>query len=128
MLPPFFATWYRNISSTISLQPWFHNLDLPRKVIISFIHLRFGHTLLPAHSYKFSLNNSPHCTFHDNPVICEISHIIFNYPKLSPQRTKLLSLLNSFNIPFNIPDILSTQQKNIITHILSFFKHSGFLI
>jgi len=55
---------------------------------------------LPSHSPVFVLaNNSSHCTHHDNPVICDISHIIFNCPsKLSPQRAKLLSLLNSSNL------------------------------
>jgi len=44
--PPHFATWYRSINRTISLDPWFHKLNLSRKTISSFSRLRFGHTSL----------------------------------------------------------------------------------
>lgn len=127
-LPPHFATWYRNISPSISPLPWFHNLNLSRKTISSFSRLRFGHTLLPSHSFKLSLNNSPLCTLHTDPMVCDISHLIYSCPNLSTQRDLLFSFLNFYNIPINNKNIFSTQQKNVILYILSFFNHTGFLI
>lgn len=62
-LPPNYTTWCRNINSIILSKPWFHSLKLSRKIIISFSRLHFGHILLPSHSFKLSLNNSPLCIF-----------------------------------------------------------------
>jgi len=40
-LPPHFATWYRNISPSISSLPWFYNLHLSRTRISSFSRICF---------------------------------------------------------------------------------------
>jgi hypothetical protein len=79
-LPPHFATWCRNISPSILPLLWFHNLNLSRKSITSFSHLHFCHTLLPSHSLKLALNDSPLCMLHNNPTVCDISHLIFSCP------------------------------------------------
>ena len=127
-LPPNFATWYRSITPSIPPRPWFHDLYLTRKAISSFSRLRFGHTLLPSHSFKLSLNDSPLCTLHTTPSICDISHILFDCPYLSSKRADLIRIFDSFNIPFNIQLILSTHNPNLILSILSFLNHSGFRI
>ena len=123
-----FATWYRAIFPTISPLSWFQNLNLSRKSIASFSRLRFGHILLPSYSFKLSLNDSSFCILHNDPMVCDITHLIFICPSLLPRSDHLLSLFNSYNIFFNTKNILSNQQKNIILNILSFFNHTGFLI
>jgi hypothetical protein len=128
LLPLHFATWYRNISSSILPLLWFHNLNLSRKSISSFSHLRFGHTLLLSHSFKLALNDSSLCTLHNDPMVCDISHLIFSCPSLSTQRVQLISRLNLSNIPFVTKNIFSVQQKYIVLYILSFLNHTGFLI
>jgi hypothetical protein len=127
-LSPYFATWYRKIFPTIPTLPWFHNINFSRKCITSFSRLRFGHTQLPSHSFKLSLNNSPLCTLHNDPMFCDINHLLFICPSLSTHRDHLLSILNTSNITFDLISILSNQQKNIMINIISFFNHSGFLI
>ena len=127
-LPPNFARWYKSISPTIPCYPWFHNINISRKSITAFSRLRFGHTLLPSHSFNLSLNNSPLCTLHSNPQICDISHILFSCPNLFLERQKLISLFNLHSIPFEKKIIFSSQQPNIILSVLSLFNHSGFLI
>ncbi|KAF0759666.1 RNase H domain-containing protein [Aphis craccivora] len=99
--PPHFTTLDRNISPTIPTTQWFHNLDISRKCITSFSHLRFRHTRLLSHSFKLSLNDSPLCTLHNNPMVCVINHLLFIYPSLSTHRDHLLSILNTSNIPFD---------------------------
>jgi hypothetical protein len=60
--PPTFTVSYRLVYSHVLQFPWFHNIPISRKVIISFSRLRFGYNRLPAHSLYLSLNNSPFCT------------------------------------------------------------------
>lgn len=127
-LPPHFATWYRNLNPNIPPNPWFHKLNLSRKVICSFSRLRFGHTLLPSHSFKLSLNDSPLCTFDHTPAICDINHILFNCPALHSERLILFSLLHSLNIPLNSFHILTSQSKTTIHATIAFILNSGLLI
>jgi hypothetical protein len=90
-LPHHFATRYRKLNPTIPSKPWFHNLKLSRKAISSFSRLRFGHTLLPSHSFKLSLNDSPLCIFDHPPTICDINHILFKCSALHAERLQLLT-------------------------------------
>jgi len=62
--------------------------------------------------FKLSLNNSPLCTFHNNLSICDISHLIFNYPKLSSKRAYLNFLFNSSNILFDTNYIFSSPNNH----------------
>lgn len=83
-LPSNYASWYRNISPSIPHNPRFLNLNLSKKIISSFSHLRLGHTLLPSHSYKLSLKDSPLCTLHATESNYDISHILFQWSCLIP--------------------------------------------
>lgn len=128
-LAPNYASWYKNISPSIPSHPWFHNLKLNRKIITSFSRLRFGHTLLPSHSYKLSLNDSPLCMFHvHDPMICDISHILFHCPSLVPQRNTLFTLIHSFNVKLDTQSILSSPNVPIITSLISFINQTGLKI
>jgi hypothetical protein len=120
-LPPHFTIWYRNISPSILPLPWFHNLNRSRKSISSFSRLRFGHTLLPSHSFKLALNDSLLCTLHNEPMVCDISHLIFSCPILLTQRVQLISRLNLSNIPFVTKNIFSVQQLYILYNLIIFF-------
>lgn len=55
-----------------------------------FIIRIFGHTLLPFHSFKMSLNDSHLCTLRNTPAICDINHIFFNCPVLSVECSSFL--------------------------------------
>jgi hypothetical protein len=122
-LAPNYAPWYKNISPSIPSHPWFHNLKLNRNMITSFSRLRFGHTLLPSHSYKLSLNDSPLCMLHaHDPMICDISHILYHCPLLVPQRNSLFALIHSFNVPLDTQSILSSPIIPIITSLIFFFN------
>lgn len=128
-LAPNYASWYKNISPSIPSQPWFHNLKLNRNIITSFSRLRLGHTLLPSHSYKLSLNDSPLCMLHvHDPTICDISHILFHCPSLAPQRNILFALIHSFNVPFDTQSIFSSPIVPIITSLISFINQAGLKI
>jgi hypothetical protein len=70
-LSPNIGTWYRQIIPTIPHRPWFNNLGLSRKSIVAFTRLRIGHSLLPHHAFKLSLNSSPLCTRHHADTVCD---------------------------------------------------------
>ncbi|XP_025418121.1 uncharacterized protein LOC112688914 [Sipha flava] len=127
-LPTHFATWYRDIVPSISPLPWFDKSKLSRKNISSFSRLRFGHTLLPSHSFKLGLNDSPLCTRHFSPATCNITHILFNCPYISSQRESFLSQINSLNIPANPQSILSYNSQSITLSVLNLFNQAGFII
>lgn len=127
-LPPNYSTWYRNISPTIPSQPWFHNMKLNRKTICSFSRLRLGHTLLPSHSFKLTLCDSPFCTLHISEAICDIPHILFQCPILIAERKQLYNLIKNQNVPFNSKSILSSQYSPIILSTISLFNKTGYLI
>ncbi|KAF0756002.1 RNase H domain-containing protein, partial [Aphis craccivora] len=65
-LPADFASKYINITPNIHKKTWFNNLHLHRSYIVQFNRLRIGHHLLPSHSFKLGLNDSPFCTLHLN--------------------------------------------------------------
>jgi len=114
--------------TSIPSKPWFHNLNLSRKLICSFSRLRFGHSLLPSHSFKLSLNDSPFCIFPHIPAVCDFNHILFNLPFLSAEHSRFFSLLHSHN---NTPDarhIFSSQSVTAVTATISFFLNTGLLI
>lgn len=127
-LPLHFATWYRKLNPTIPSKPWFHKLKLSRKAISSFSRLRFGHTLLPSHSFKLSFNDSPLCIFDHSPAICDINHILFKCPALHAERLQLFSILHSLNIPLNSHHILTSQSLPAILATIAFIANSGLLI
>jgi len=41
-LPTNFSSWYRRINPSIPSQPWFNNLNINIKIIVSFSHLRIS--------------------------------------------------------------------------------------
>lgn len=132
--PPYFVTWYKiylqNISPIISPLPWFHNLNLSRRSIVSFFRLRFGHTLIPSHSFKRSLNDSSLCTFHNDTMICDITHPIFNCPAIHSNLTAYYPFstpLTSLSTP-NIASLVNKKTSLIRDNILYFFNCTGFLI
>jgi hypothetical protein len=82
-LPAHFASKYKSLVPVISnKKTWFFKLDLSRSTIVRFNRLRVGHSLFPNHAYKFGLNNSPLCTLHITENVCDISHLLFDYPSL----------------------------------------------
>jgi len=67
-----------------------------------------GHYLLPSHSYKLSLNDSPYCTKDPEEVICDLSLIILSYISLSSNHLILFNFLKSQNIQCIFPFEFST--------------------
>lgn len=104
---------------------WFSNLNLSRTSITQFSRLRVGHYLLPSHSYKLSLNDSPYCTKHSEEIICDLSHIIFSCPSLSSNRLTLFNFLKSQTIQLTLPSILNPNSEIAIILILSFIRKTG---
>ena len=101
---------------------------LPRYSIVQFNRLRIGHHLLPSHTYKLNLNDSPFCTLHMEECICDLSHILFDCPSLSIKRQNLITSLNSSNISFNFYSILNSNSEPIIIIFISFIQESDFII
>ncbi|KAF0725144.1 RNase H domain-containing protein [Aphis craccivora] len=66
-------------------------------------------TLLPSHSFKLDLNDSPFCKLHLNECICDLSQILFDFHALISERLALINSLRSFNCPFNLHSILNTN-------------------
>lgn len=71
-------------------------------------------------------------------MICKITHLNFNRPKLALLAIKHAHLLSLFNF-FNIPNTFSSKfktfshiyilyEKNIILPVLSFINHSSYII
>lgn len=108
----------KNISPIIPPHPRFHDLSHSTTSFTSFFRLRFGRTLLSARPVKLSLNDSPLCTHHYRPSICDDFHIIFDCPKSSPNHASIMWKFNLANIPNTFPPL----------PILSFLDHSGFII
>lgn len=92
--------------------------------VIQLNRLRIGHYLLPSHDYKLNLNDSPFCTLHLDECLCDLSHILFDCPSLSINRSHLISSLNSLTIQFNLPFILNLKSE----HVVSFIQEAGFVI
>jgi len=90
--------------------------------------LRLGHHLLPSHSFKLGLNDSPFCTLHLNECICDLSHILFDCPALQTKRITLVNIFKTLNIPFNIYSILNTKSTTAIKLVISFILDAGFVI
>jgi hypothetical protein len=57
------------------------------------------------------LNDFPLCTLHNDPMVCDINHLLFICPSLSTHRDHLLSILNTSNITFDLIGILSNNKK-----------------
>jgi hypothetical protein len=74
-LPAGFASRYKNIIPNIIRKTWFNILLLHRPYILQFNRLRIGHHLLPSHSFKLGLNDSPFYTLHLNE--CSATYPIF---------------------------------------------------
>ena len=127
-LPAEFALKYRNITPNILKKTWFNNLHLHRPHIVQFNRLRIGHHLLPCHSFKLGLNDSPFCTLHLNESICDLSHILFDCPALQTKRIILVNIFKTLNIPFNIYFILNTKSNIAIKSVISFILDAGFVI
>ena len=127
-LPANFASRYKYITPNILKNTWFNDLNLPRSLIVQFNRLRMGHTLLPGHSYKLGLNDSPFCTLHLYECVCDLPHILFVCPALHGKRLILISSLQSLNIPFNLQSILNTKCKMTIKIIITFILEAGFVI
>jgi hypothetical protein len=127
-LPGNFASIYKDITSNILNNIWFSKLDLHRSHITQFNRLRIGHSLLPSHSFKLDLNDSPFCTLHLDECICDLSHILLNCPALITERLDLIKSLRSFNYPFNLHSILNTNCIFTIKCIIKFILNAGFII
>jgi len=57
---------------------WFHNVNLSKKNVISFSHLRYGHILLSFESFILEFNDFFLYTLHNHPMdydICEKCYI-----------------------------------------------------
>jgi hypothetical protein len=128
-LPPYYATWHRKIISKIPRHPWFKDLDLSRRFIVSFTRLWLGYSLLPYHPLKLDLNSSPLCTLHQLQTICDFEQIIFNCPTFSSNRLILFSLFSSLG--YISPDsnlLLNSRSIPIIQSIINFILITGFLV
>lgn len=66
-----------------------------RRLTVSYTRLRILHSLLLHYFFKTDLNSSPLCTQHKVQTICDLEHIVFNCPTLSPNRRILSSLFSS---------------------------------
>jgi len=121
-LPPNFASWHRRIVSIIPMHSLFKDLDLSKRLIVSFSCLRIGHT------YKLNLNSSPLCTRYQEQFICDFEHIIFNCPFLLSSRLLLFSLLSSLVYIAPESGLLNSCSTPIIHSIINFIHSAGFLI
>lgn len=64
---------------------------------------------------------------HSQHSIRDISHFLFDCPKLSPKRANLISYFNYANVPFNNQHIFLSQ--HYITYLIFLFRNrSGFII
>lgn len=64
----------------------FNKLNLNGKIIVSFSHLRFCHSLLSSHDYKLSLNDSSLCSLYSPEAIYDIFYLLFRFPYFFLQR------------------------------------------
>lgn len=103
-------SWHRSIYLPIYFWPSFWDFDLFRFQIVTFTRLRLGNDILLNYSYHISINSSPLCTLHTTKVLCDLHHILFDYPSplYPPSRinikifTRLHSLSDTFQLPFII--------------------------
>ena len=128
-LPESYASSYRSLFKNIPSQPWFQSLKMSRATITKYTRLRTGHSLLPHHSFKLGLNNSPYCPLPNcSGEYCDFQHLLLNCSSLSIQRTTLKNLFSTLDINFSLINALSTKNIMLIIHTLNFIKQTGLQI
>lgn len=101
-LSPHFATCYRPLSPTILQFPYFHTVNLIRKSISAFPHLRFGHTLILSHFLKVSLNDSSLWKQYNFPTACDSLQILYNCSSLDHQSKHHFAFLHFLHTQPNL--------------------------
>jgi len=113
-LPTNFSSWYRSINPSIPSKPRFNNLNLNRKLIVSFSRLRIGHALLPPVHINYRQMTPLFALFIAPRIFANIPHLIFSCPSLLPQRQALFILINSLEINSNSRWIFSSRSVPVI--------------
>jgi len=125
-LPPYFADSFRIVCPSILPFPWFHKIPIPRRIIVSFSRLRFGHGRLPAHSYYLSLNDSP---LHDGSFLRNSSHLLFNRVRSFLTNAQILfNLFASYNIPFTLHRIFQSSNAFLLHSLINFFLSESYIL
>jgi len=128
-LPADFASKFKsNIHIIPGGKIWFQGLDLSRPYIIRQNRLRVGHSLLPSHSFKLNLNNSPLCTFHDTESPCDFIHLIFECPSLGQERAKLKREIEARGTSFDTHSLLNSRAEGVIIKTIDFILETGLSI
>lgn len=121
---------YSSIYPSCSKHPAVFRLQLPRRLVVSYLRFLFGHGSFNKHLYKLKLSETPHCHC-DNQSIDDLNHRLFNCSLNTQANSFLLNELNKMHIlPLNSSSfmtLVSTTPK-IENIFIKFLKMSVSII
>lgn len=108
--------------------PWFYNLHIPRRTIVSINRLRSGHSSLRDSLFKFKIVNDPMC-----PICAQIedaNHILWQCQRFETQRSTLIKKIsNIYNtLPLPVDLLLADLSCDTINALNHFFLNIEFFI
>ena len=115
-----FGRHFYDIEKYVNKDPWFKNLNLPRKLICMINRLKFNHTRCKDHVYKINIvpNNICSCS-----EVQTANHLLFACSNISRSlRTKLVDDLSKAGITtFELQSLLKLNNVKIYQYIYDFF-------
>lgn len=114
-LPPDFTNWHGNISTINPLTPGFTILTAKENPLLSFPGFDLSRRFSQLVHSNFDWTTSPRCMPHTLPSICDISHLLIDYPKSSHKRVNQKLYLS--DITLNIRHIFCSQY--YLKHVFS---------
>lgn len=111
---------YFNIFYKNSVKTWFHDIDLPRKAIVSINRIKCNHTSLNSSLFRHKISDNETCKCGESPD--SIDHIVWSCALYERERTVLLSELRKIVWfgPFSVNSLLATDNQKLY-HIIGKF-------
>ena len=123
------STRYSLIQTKLPIKLWFSEFSVHRRYVSIINRLRFGHGSYPTHLTKINIIASDICQ-HCGVDVGDLDHILFACSKHKIDCQILYDNIASTGVqtPLNLLHCLSLNKKEIIYHIINFFKTTGIVI
>lgn len=116
-----------HISPQVNLKPWFHNLSLPRHVIVTINRLLSNHTNCKDHLFKIDMADNNICSCGDIQTPDHLLLVCGSFDSIH-RRKFINTVLAEGQLPINLAHLLLTFNTKIFHAICKFFKDSGIRI